>query len=724
MALNAAVIMPPLQQVIFDKTLDTFLSDGKVYFYEDANRTVPKEVYELTGTGPGSYTYTSLGTQLTLSGIGSFVDNLGNNIAIYLWPFTGSPNDMPPSQTVQNYYITVYSSTGVFQFDIPNWPGIEFPEIPTSMYETTDNILSNPEFVDILFLATATQASPAVFNTTGTNTATLIAPDWAVVTTGSGSFSVFQQQVTDSTFPGNPAYALGITSASYGQPIQLRQRIYDPRLFVGQFVSATFVAGSLDGGAHVVSLTYTPSITGTIQTICTGTTLDSGYTVIADTMPEEITNPGDGTGYVDISIVIPVGASLIISCVQLCGVVNNEEVVAYLEQTPERQIDHLFHYFQPQLNYKPLRSCLVGWDFPLNPQQFGTSGSLGTIGANKGAYVWDQTIVYQTVNNSVSYNADSSGDLLLTMTANGQVALIQYLEAFQIQSFLRHNLSVNIVGAITTATPLTISLWYTTNGSLPNIATGTNNTLVTALDANGHPSSVVGGWTELARGLLGNATYTPSTSINIASAATMGFSGWNALTNTVAATATYFAIVIGTGTMPNGQSMQISSVSLVQGDIPTIPSIQTVDEVLRDCEFYYEVSDVNGAVILMNSLQQIATNQVNSFASPFEIVYRVPKRIAPLVYFFSLSFTLGDVSTSLYYSAITTHDFTIIGPNDVTYSSYWNTPVIGTKSLYALPKSATSLLSNTGGSTGDAGFVYSSADIQFFYNLDARLGLV
>jgi len=724
MALNAAVIMSPLQQVIFDKTLDTFLSDGQVFFYEDANRTIPKDVYQLTGTGPGSYTYVSLGSMLTLSGIGSFVDDTGANIAIYLWPFTGSPNDNPPSQTIQNYYIEVYSSTGVFQFDIPNWPGIEANASPINTDETTDNIISNPEFADVLFLTTATQSSPLVINTTGTNTMTYIAPDWSVITTGSGSFSVFQQEVTDSTFPGNPAYALGITSASYSQPIQLNQRLFTPRIFAGLYVSATFVASSLDGGAHTLSLNYTPSITGNIQQICTGTTLDSGYTVIADVTPIQITNPGDGTGYVDISIVIPVGASLLISCVQVCGVANNEEVVGYLEQTPEREIDHLFHYFQPELNFKPLRSCLVGWDFPLNPAQFGISGSLGTIGANKGAYVWDQTILYQTVNNSVSYNTDTSGDLTVTMTANGQIALIQYLQSFQIQSFLRNNLSVNFVGAITTATPVTISLWYTTNVSLPSIVAGTNNTLVAGLDSKGHPNSIVSGWTEIPRGVLGNATFTPATSINVTSAATMGFNGWNALTNATASTATFFAIVVGTGTIPNGQSAQFSSISLVQGDIPTIPAIQTVDEVMRDCQFYYETSDVNGVLIQQESLLQIGTNQVNMFASPFEIVYNVPKRVAPLFTFSSLMGTASNVSAILNYSAITTHAFTVIGPTDKVFSSFWNTPTIGTKLLFAMPNSTVSLLSNTGGATGTAQYVYSSASIQFTYVLDARLGIV
>ena len=130
MALNAAVIMPPLQQQLWDKTLNVPLAGGFVHFYEDGT-LIPKNVYELVGTNEGDYTYVSLGSVITLSGIGTYVDANGGNIPIYLWPFFGSPLDQPPSQMVQNYYIQVYSSTGVFQFDIHDWPGLPVNSEPS-----------------------------------------------------------------------------------------------------------------------------------------------------------------------------------------------------------------------------------------------------------------------------------------------------------------------------------------------------------------------------------------------------------------------------------------------------------------------------------------------------------------------------------------------------------------------------------------------------------------
>src|SRR6185503_15416768 len=175
---NNAIIMPPLQQQLWDKTLNVPLSGGFVQFFRDSQRTTPKDVYQLTGTGPGSYTYTNLGSVLTLSGIGTYVDANGGNIAIYLWPFTGSPNDDPPSQIADNYYIEVYSSTNVFQFDIPNWPGVGGGSSSSDTADTTDNVLSNAQFVEINFPSDATRSSPWMLSLTGTQTATEIAPDW------------------------------------------------------------------------------------------------------------------------------------------------------------------------------------------------------------------------------------------------------------------------------------------------------------------------------------------------------------------------------------------------------------------------------------------------------------------------------------------------------------------------------------------------------------------
>ncbi len=342
MTFNVAPILPALQQTFWDKTLKVLLAGGFINFFEDENRTISKVVYTLTGTGPGNYSYVSLGSVLTLSGIGTLIDANDGAILVYLWPYLGTPNDAVASTTAQNYYITIYSSTGVFQEDYPNIPGVVSGGTPSgSAFDVTENIISNSQFVDISFPSYATSSNPIVFTTT-TNTATPIAPDWSVVTTGAGSFSVWQETITDDTAPGNPPTALGITSTGYTHPILLRQRLLTPRILAGQFVSGTFIAETT-GSSYTITMNYTPSITGTIQQICTGATFSSGFTLITGS-PVFVVDPGAGTGYVDITIVIPQNITILISCVQICGTSNGESV-DYLQQTPEREVDHLFHYF-------------------------------------------------------------------------------------------------------------------------------------------------------------------------------------------------------------------------------------------------------------------------------------------------------------------------------------------------------------------------------------------
>lgn len=723
MSLNAAVIMPPLQQCLFDKTLDTFLSEGKVYFWEDENRTVPKNVYQLTGSGPGSYTYTSLGAVLTLSGIGSFIDGSGGNIAVYLWPFTGSPNDNPPSQTVQNYYITVYSSTNVFQFDIPNWPGIEASSAGVNDADTTENILSNSQFSDVSFSSTAISTGTAIsYSTTGTNTATQIAPDWYVVTTGTGSFSIYQQQITDDTAPGNPAYAIGITSTGYSQPIQLRQRLTSPRLFAGQYVSGTFIAEATDGGTYTVTMNYTPSITGTIQQICTGSTVPGGFVTIANNPPIQITDPGIGTGYVDITIVIPVSAPVQISCVQLCGVSNNAEVVTYLQQPPQRESDHLFNYYSPLLQFKPTASYLVGWDFPLNPAQFFYSGTALAVGSNKSYYIWDQTILFQSANSGITTAADTqTNGLSLTAAATGQMAVIQYLDGSKMKDLMIQaiqGLSVAIRCSSSIAQKLNVTLWWTNNtANIPAMTVdGTTkvtsgDSVVSSLDANGRPS-VAAGWTEIQCQNLSSLIKTNNTN----TIGDYGCFGFVDTTGVAYKTAAAFAIVVGTNSVTNGNNIVFNNISLTPGNNPTIPAAQTVDEVLRECQYYYETSyplrTKPGTANTPTTFyaQQWCTGS-NVFASCFGTSWFVYKRN-----------NMQTANQLLIYNPVNTNDTTTVryrrlsSPvvNNDTNQSNWDSEVINN---YGFQWFSTAV-SGTQITTGNLPLY-----IYWHYTADARLGV-
>jgi hypothetical protein len=735
MALNAAVIMPPLQQIIIDKTLATFLANGSVYFFEDANRTIPKSVYELTGTGPGSYTYTSLGAQITLSGIGSFVDGSGANIAIYLWPYTGSPNDMPPSQIVQNYYITVYSSTNVFQFDIPNWPGVIQGATPQVIADTTDNIISNPQFVDVSFPVTATSVAPFMFTTSGTNTATEVAPDWVMITTGSGNFSVYQQVISDNTAPSNPPYALGITSGGYSTPLILRQRIFSPRILasiggMGGYVSGTFIAQST-GGAVPLTMNYTPSITGVIQQICTGTTLTSGFISIANVTAVQITNPGSGPGYVDISIVIPVGAAIQISSIQLCGVSNLQEQVFFLEQSPERQVDHLFHYFQPQLNFKPIPSLLTGWDFPLNPGQFLTSTQTVTTTA---AYVLDQLIM-GTSSGTVSVTKANTGALQVTTGANNQAFyLMQYVSGLQAFKFSLNNLCVNLNSFCgVTGVTAYVSLFFNNGSGIIPTAAGLGNGIIFSINASGQFTVLTSGWSAIPQ----RPNYTNSASISQPPTSPNSMlSGWNGYAFNNTTTTPSFAIGVAYVVPVSGTVIFINSISCNAGDIPTIPAPLTADETLRACQYYYEKtyipSQFAGAVSLLgaqsafqNSETTTATNiRAFFYQDTFYYQFKAVKRVInSTVTIWSINGASGNVTAHL--NGVDTGGGNITGGGDLLISTYWTSAGLSNSSIFFTPLTAALGLDtlfitpNTG-----QGFIGTTAWINYHVIIDARLGIV
>lgn len=115
--------MVPLEQQLWDKDLNVPLADGAVSFYKNSDQVTPKNVYIQTGSHMAGYTFVSVGSSLTLSSIGTFVNpNDGTNFTPFLWPFNGDPNSPPSPLTADPYFIEVESSTSVTQFTIENWP--------------------------------------------------------------------------------------------------------------------------------------------------------------------------------------------------------------------------------------------------------------------------------------------------------------------------------------------------------------------------------------------------------------------------------------------------------------------------------------------------------------------------------------------------------------------------------------------------------------------------
>ncbi len=585
---------------------------GVVTFYKDNARTVKKLVYQLTQATPGVYSYVALPDPITLSGVGTFQNAGGDNIAVYYFPYDTFGNQ-------ELYYITVYDAFGNLQFTREAWPFPNFgsggSSIQTPFIGLT-NQLSNPQFAMVNFIQGTTLDIPIV----GAITTTVpIAPDWTlkIISTGDADVKVTQTFVAGSSrLPYNPPATLdfvigvNISSVQLIQTLNINPDWASPKTAGVMGYLATSI---LLGAGTSVNIQYAPSSGTATQTLLNKTNTSGGYeqeTSTVQLLPGA--NTAGGSDQIIINILnVPGTAS--VSNVQVIPATTNVAGVQY-DQTPvNRQVDQLFNYYNSLLQYKPLKSFLTGWDFPLNPAQFLThTVAAQATGANTSYYIWDQTILFQSVTNSVTVAQTTGGALQLTATADTQVAIIQYLSGFEARNVLSSDLSVVVAASTTNVAGIntSISLWYTTGATLPDL--NSNLSIVATLNATtGKPATTnaAGGvaWIEIARNgiagapasksLLGDANFQVEFESSMgAGLNSFPFTGWQAENPSYSHSETFFAIVVGFGVLTSGKSITIKSVSLVPGNIPTVPAPQTYNEVFLDCCRYYQKSFANNTV--------------------------------------------------------------------------------------------------------------------------------
>ena len=744
MSLNPQlVLMPSLQQQLWSSLTNSPLAAGTVYFYEDSDKTTPKNVYELTGDNEGNYGYASLGAVLTLSGIGTFVDETGKNLIPYMYPYTGLPTDPVPSTIVDLYYIKVYDVNNVFQFDINAWPNLTQESGPINTASTTENILANPQFVEVSFPSSYTSANPLTVNASGTGVANQIAPDWWMVTNGTGSFQVYQNPLADTTTPGNAAYSLVIvTSTGFSGPMLLRQRLLTPRILAGSYVSGTFAVNSLDLTAHSLTMSYVPSVTGTPLTICSGTTLTTGWTTIANATAVLVTPANTGeipTSYIDITISIPVGANLQITSIQLAGVASSAESVNYLQETTERQRDHLFHYYEDAVVMQPKPSLLTGWKFGLNPWQFNTK-TFTNVAVNQ--YTADQTVIVQQkyVASGTQNNVAAGSTLSLNVgypfqikavTTTSQFAMIQYIDASTTYPYWGLTLSSLVNALITTVNSTTCRIKMRLIWSTTAPATISQTEPIASWTAGSDPV-FSSNWGSGTGGVI-----IPENDPVYTLAATFGsFTFEGMQLPTITASTMYLAIVLYTldplSITTTADIVSVSNISLVRNDFALDAQPQTADQVLKECQFYYEQSaptlaaitggtSYNALYLPMSCSTPHGSSNVYAWSTPFGIVYKNTKRKTPTVGIYSINGTANYVTSVVNYT--TNVPAFIAVANDVVLATYWTASANVNSVIYSTTtNTALQSFSNGSASSGVGDFV--SSGILFQYTLDARLGLV
>lgn len=673
----------PVQTYFVDKDTGAPLSAGVVTFYKDSDRTASglKNVYQQSNNPP--YTFTSLGSQVTLSGVGTFQDGSGNDINVYLYPYEGTPFDITRG-VEELYYLTVYSADGVLQETRSAWPPNVQADFGSAAATNSLNQITNSQFVDVLF------STPTTFTVSGTDTSTEIAPGWFVLTSGSGTFTVSQIAVASGTSTNSTGapYELTIASASLTS-LQLYQRITGSPLLLAGGPVYGYAQIASSGGPQAVSLTYAPS-TGTPVSLAgpTNTNGDNSFTTIDGAAIVVPTATGTApTAYVDFLITLVPNITFKITSAQMLSVADVSARPGYFQESVPQQTNGLYYYDKPNLFYKPIPSYLTGWDFPLNPvQALGPTVAASAIGANKSKYVWDQTIIFQSVDSGVGVTRGSAGEIVLTAALTTQMALVQYLDATQARKLLNGRMSVNIAAKASVATNATISLWYTTDVSLPVITAGTNNSIVATLGTNGSVATQNGTWLEVPRSGLGDAMMTIG--VNATTAFNdYNFSGWDLGGIAGTDTATYFAIVIGTASVTTPGTVSFYSVGLCAGDIATRPAPQTPDEVLRECQYYYQKSFLTGTIPATNTgvntgesyfLSTIGTPNANYIPIRFAVPMRTTPTAPTLYNPAAANAQIRNISANADYSSTSVGN--IGGNNTLTANGFVVTGTPGTAS--------------------------------------------
>src|SRR6185295_11564835 len=455
--------------------------------------------------------------------------------------------------------------------------------------------------------------------------------------------------------------------------LKLSQKLNNnPDIWSNGFIAGSIVAASLDGIPHTIELVYAPSIAPASNIILTGVTGDSGYTRFSGTIELDAgtnTNaPPDG--YVLIQIILPTNGQMAITSVQVVGLNSDEEDVLYDQQTVNRQEDYLFHYYNSLIQAIPVPSIIQGWDFKVNPAQFGSSVSMGAVASQ---YLWDQLIGFQSANSLLSVSRAVPRSLTVSHAGSaGQIALIQYIDGSDINQLLSNEFSVLIKAYTDLAAGIggTVSFWQTTDATLPNVAAGTNLSLVQTLDSNGKPTAFHGNWTEIPRNYRGDARFTIPFNGD-ALWQPIAINGWNRSTNAINGAATYGAIVVGFEASSSAHNIVVDSISVTPGALAVPVAPMPYNLTLLALQKYYEKSygeDVyagTATVLGAQSFIQAHTvlippaTTITDSTDAFSIRYQGVKRVTPNVTLYSP--ITGAANNVYYYGNTITSDITVSG---------------------------------------------------------------
>lgn len=605
----------------------------------------------------------------------------------------------------------------------------------TDELQVADNLITNPQFYDVYF------STPSyTFTKTSSGTYTLpIGPGWNLVLVGSGTVVVTQgvnagsAQTTQS--PPYFPYYLTINSSGSWTSVQLIQTFANNgAIFNGGAIGLSFAANAT-GSNQLVTVFYKDSNGSTVTlestTVMTGSLLTYGKA----TNIGYLVNPNSGTSaFVNIVFTLPNSGIVSLTNIQLTGqstpmspalLADPTNVPEFRELTYEKNVNEEFHVYRDAAVLLPKASLLVGWNFGLNPFQFTFAGA-PTVTTTTPTYVADQTIfkAEQASSVQVAFDAAVSGNIevaSIAATTQKQFCFMQYIDPSTMYGFWGTSCSIVVRAYLNTitATPVYLKARLFWSSASPTTLGPTEP--IASYDANGDPV-FSNNWLPIISpndnkyALEGADPAHPFTGFPYV------FENFTLPSGLVGQTLGIIVYIVGNLQASAGQTLVVNSISLVPNSFAVDATPQSADEVLRQCEYYYEKSyDVAAFAGANTAVGQVFVpcplylNGGNDglYYKSFQLKYKTVKRTIPVTTFYSPTSASGQVQTGIYLPGT---GYTL-GPANQAITN-WTSVSPSTNSIYMRANTASQIGSPVATNAAQEGH------LLFQYTADARLGLV
>lgn len=605
------------------------------------------------------------------------------------------------------------------------------------------NLIVDPNFSDVFFNGSYTYTN----GTPGTYTLT-IAPGWQIVLVGTGTTVLTQGLIAGvSDVVGNPPYYLGISNTGWTSATLVQTLPNNGAIFAGGAVAVALTAQAVSS-SQPLTVNYVPNGPANSQSIFSGVIATGGFQAYYGALgtPGNLMNASLNTntgtnGNVQIQFVLPPNGNVQLTNIQVVGQsnptsanfvapsgTNPGSVPLYQELTYPQIVNGEFNVYRDSILNHPKDTLLVGWNFATNPWQF-TTTTVTAMAQGTSAYAADQTLILQQEYISTSGSTDSNiqvgqaadtynyGLQVQYNKANNQFALLQYIHPNTIRPYWGMNLSAKVKALINTAHSTTVKfkmrLLYI--AGLPSSTSG---------------SYPISSWTAgsdpvFASGVTAIAPQNdPVYTLSSVTPNSFDFDKF-VLPASTNANMTLGVLIYTESNMATGDFIVFNDVSLVQNDFAIATNPKTADEVLRECQYYFEKSydpsvlpaTANGTGYVFNNgtIFQGASNTFMYWNDLF-IQFKQQKCKIPAIALYALDGTSSAVQASLRVGNAFPTPMSGTNPMNVNANGWTGSPIISTGYAFFNTISSTAIFELSSVQAG------ANAEFSYHYTADARLG--